>query len=63
MPEGRLIHPDDEVVEAYAMGRLEEPVLSEYEEHLLICDRCQERLQQIDEYVDAMRRATRRLAE
>lgn len=63
MPEDQSIHPDDEVVEAYAMGRLEEPILSDYEEHLLICDHCQERLQQIDQYVDAMRRATRRFAE
>jgi hypothetical protein len=56
------LHPDDEVVEAYAMRRLAEPVLSAYEEHLLICEDCQKRLQQMDEYLDAMRRAARELS-
>jgi hypothetical protein len=62
MPLDPSLHPDDEVVEAYAMRRLEEPLLSAYEEHLLICEDCQKRLQQMDQYLDAMRRAAQKLS-
>jgi len=37
-------HASDDVLERYAMGRLPEPEMAEFEEHLLVCDRCQDRL-------------------
>jgi hypothetical protein len=60
MPAESSSHPDDRIVEAYALNRLEEPLLTAYEDHLLMCEECQKRLQQMDEYVDAMRRAARK---
>ena len=61
MPAERFSHPDDSVVEAYAMNRLPEPLLAAFEDHLLICEACQKRLQLMDEYLDAVRRAARKL--
>jgi len=37
-------HATDDVLERYAMGRLPEPELAEFEEHLLVCPSCQNRL-------------------
>jgi len=37
-------HASDDTLERYAMGRLPEPEMIEFEEHLLVCDRCQDRL-------------------
>lgn len=50
-------HPSDESLESYALGSLEEPVLSELEEHLLLCSRCQDHVKEIDEYHAAMKGA------
>jgi len=61
MSTERFNHPDDGVVEAYAMNRLTEPLLAAFEEHLLICEECQRRLQRMDDYLDAVRRAARKL--
>ena len=41
-------HATDEVLERYAMGRLAEPALAEFEEHLLVCESCQDRLARED---------------
>jgi hypothetical protein len=37
-------HATDDALEQYAMGRLPEPQLAEFEEHLLVCESCQDRL-------------------
>lgn len=37
-------HANDEVLELYSMGRLAEPALGRFEEHLLVCGSCQDRL-------------------
>jgi hypothetical protein len=50
-------HPDDEQLELYALGRLNEPEQAVIEEHLLICEACRQRLDQIEAYAKAMRRA------
>ncbi|MGD0359431.1 MAG: T9SS type A sorting domain-containing protein [Bryobacteraceae bacterium] len=42
-------HPTDEVLELYSMGRLAEPDLGRFEEHLLVCGTCQDRLAQEDD--------------
>jgi anti-sigma factor ChrR (cupin superfamily) len=38
-------HPTDETIELYALGRLAEHLVPSLEEHLLVCDRCQDALQ------------------
>jgi hypothetical protein len=50
-------HAVDEVLESYAIGTLAEPALAELEEHLLICTYCQQRLDDTNAYVTAMRTA------
>lgn len=54
-------HASDECLEQYALGSFEEPLLSELEEHLLLCSRCQDQLKEIDAYHTAMRSAAARL--
>jgi hypothetical protein len=54
-------HADDEVLEQYSMGTLDEVECARFEEHLLICAVCQERLQQTDDFVGAIRRVAPRL--
>jgi anti-sigma factor RsiW len=57
MTEHLKAHPEEEILERYAMGRLDEPELDEFEDHLLQCVRCQERLDEVSEYVVLMREA------
>ena len=54
-------HASDEALELYATHSLPEPALAEIEEHLLVCSRCQQQLEEIDAYVSAMRSAAKRL--
>jgi len=54
-------HASDECLEQYALGSLEEPLLSEIEEHLLLCSQCQDQLKEIDAYVAAMQSAATQL--
>ena len=37
-------HASDDVLERYAMGRSPEPEMAAFEEHLLVCESCQDRL-------------------
>jgi hypothetical protein len=41
-------HATDEVLERYSMDRLAGPELAEFEEHLLVCETCQDRLARED---------------
>jgi hypothetical protein len=41
-------HASDEVLERYSMGCLAAPDLAEFEEHLLVCETCQDRLARED---------------
>src|SRR5436190_24024393 len=50
-------HIDDIQLDSYASGLLAESLLSETEEHLLICPQCQERLVQADEFAALFRQA------
>jgi anti-sigma factor RsiW len=52
----------DELVERYSLGRLSGPECAAFEEHLLLCEACQERLRASDEYVAAVRAAGAQLA-
>jgi anti-sigma factor RsiW len=50
-------HSSDEQLDQYAMGTLPEESLPEVEEHLLVCETCQERLTLSDEFVQVFRAA------
>lgn len=53
-------HPSEDALEEYALGLLAEEDAAELEEHLLVCASCQDRLRETDEFIAAMREATRR---
>lgn len=47
-------HFAEEAVESYAFGRLPLDELASFEEHLLHCEHCQQRLEAEDNFVEAM---------
>jgi hypothetical protein len=49
----------EEVAEAYILGTLTEAQTAAFEAHFLACNHCTGVLQQVSEYVDAMRAAAR----
>lgn len=50
-------HCSDEAIEQYSLGRLSAAEAEKFEEHLLICPACQERLEREDEFTRSMRAA------
>lgn len=48
-------HLAEDALEEYAFNRLPEAELEAFEEHLLLCEPCQQRLQEVDEYIGAMK--------
>src|ERR1700687_4868982 len=54
MPE---LHINDELLDQYALGILPEEFLAGVEEHLLICEECQSRLDASDEFAMLFRAA------
>lgn len=48
-------------VEQFVLNRLDEPVLSSVEEHLLVCGGCLERVEQEERFVDELKAASTRL--
>ncbi|HXP86719.1 MAG TPA: hypothetical protein VN841_18455 [Bryobacteraceae bacterium] len=57
-----LRHPAEDVLDEYAFRRLGEAEAAPLEEHLLVCETCQERLHQIDDFVLVMKQAAPELA-
>ena len=55
-------HLSEETLEEYAFGRVLEPEAASIEEHLLVCEQCQDTLGDIDEYILLMKAATREQA-
>jgi hypothetical protein len=51
-------HPEETELEQYSMGTLFETRLELFEEHLLACNSCQDRLLEMEAYVNAMRSAS-----
>ena len=47
------IHPGSEALEEYALGRLPEETIPAFEQHLLICAGCQDRMLETDADVQA----------
>lgn len=62
MADAPQAHPDDEIIERYALGRLGEPELGEVEEHVLICEPCQDRVAAAEEFATVMRKAAANVA-
>jgi len=56
-------HPEETELEQYSMGALSEARLETFEEHLLACDPCQDRLLEMEAYVNAMRSASPKVRE
>jgi len=51
-------HPDEDVFENYAFDRLRLEEANDLEEHLLLCERCQNTLAETDDYIRLMKAAT-----
>src|SRR5579864_183395 len=56
-------HLEEPQLEEYSMGTLSEANLEAFEEHLLACNSCQDRLLEMEAYVNAMRSASPKLRE
>jgi hypothetical protein len=54
----KLSHETDEQLELYGLGRLTEPRVAIVGQHLLVCEACQERLDDVERFALAMRQAT-----
>lgn len=48
-------HLSEEAIELYSMERLDETLMEAFEEHLLLCTACQDRLEEADQFVHAYR--------
>ncbi len=51
-------HLTDEDVEDFARKALADPALARVEEHLLVCELCRRRVEDIDRFIADLRRAT-----
>ena len=54
-------HPDDEVMERYALGTLPETAIAAFEQHLLVCAGCQDRMAEMDANVQALQAEAREI--
>jgi hypothetical protein len=59
----RNCHVPAEMIEQYSMGRLDGSELEKFEEHLLICEKCQDRVALEDAFINGVRDAGKALAE
>ena len=49
-------HADEDQLERYSMQTMKAKESAEFEEHLLMCESCQERFMEVDAYVESIRR-------
>ena len=54
-------HLEDTDLELYSMGRLPQSRLAPFEEHFLACDSCQDRLLEMETYINAVRSVSPKL--
>lgn len=52
-------HPEEDALELYCLGRLDEDKSGSIEEHLLTCAQCQDRVQELDSFLKAAKIAAR----
>jgi anti-sigma factor RsiW len=50
-------HPDEEALESYVMGKTRGAKRARIEEHLLVCEECQDRVAELEAFVGAIRDA------
>jgi hypothetical protein len=55
------VHPSEGLLEEYAFGRLIGSRLNAVEEHLLLCEGCQQACEETEQYIRLMQSAARRL--
>jgi anti-sigma factor RsiW len=48
-------HPPEDV-ERYALGKLSQAEMEEFEEHLILCEQCQALLESTERLINALRR-------
>jgi anti-sigma factor RsiW len=56
-----ICHATGDQLDEYTLGQMDEPELEEFEQHLLLCPKCQEALALNDAYWMSMREAARQL--
>ena len=61
--EDEMAHISGELLERYTLQQLSEEKLAPIEEHLLVCQRCQQNLTEVENFVDAMKIAARQMQE
>ena len=54
LDEEKLGHPDDEELERYSLGMLSPEAIPTFEQHVLICHVCQDRVAEMDASVQGM---------
>lgn len=54
-------HPGEDALELYCLDRLDEHEAGPIEEHLLVCETCQQRVAELDVFLKAAKQATREL--
>lgn len=52
-------HPSNEVLERYSLGHLSEAEVERVEEHLFVCQHCQQELTALDSYIEDVKEACR----
>lgn len=55
-------HIPDDILDEFAMDMLPEADSAPWEEHLLVCERCQVRVAEADEYIQEMKAAAAELS-
>lgn len=61
MHQGTTCRVHEDTIEQFVLGRLKDSSLSRFEQHLLLCADCQNRVEQADLYIAAMRSTLRDL--
>ena len=55
--QDKPVHPPEEVIEFYSMDKLKGAALQAFEEHLFICQKCQQRVTRMDFFLSMLRAA------
>ena len=63
MIEPKRCKVHDETIEKYALGRMSQQSLARFEEHLLLCESCQNQVTLADAYLQAIRSALHEVVE
>jgi hypothetical protein len=50
-------HPDDESLEKYLLGSLDQDEAKQIDEHLLVCQVCIDKVRKLGDYIQTMRKA------